>query len=65
MKGKGSHSTNNEYEKHKVFMEGSKGERLGNSCKDKNISSSSSVTFKFEVKLEIMEKIMQNPWIAG
>jgi hypothetical protein len=53
MKGKEAHSTEIEHEKHKVGSKGSKGETLGNSSYDNNFSSSSSVPFKVEVKLEI------------
>jgi hypothetical protein len=53
MKGKEAHSTETEHEEHKAGPEGSKGEMLGNSGNDNNISSSSSVPFKVEAKLEI------------
>jgi hypothetical protein len=53
MKGKEAHSTKTEHEEHKAGLEGSKGETLGNSGNDNKFSSSSSVPFKVEVKLEI------------
>jgi hypothetical protein len=53
MKGKEAHSVDIDHEEHKIDPEGSKGEMLGNLGNDINFSSSSSVPFKVEVKLQI------------
>jgi hypothetical protein len=55
MKGKEAHSTETEHEEHNSGPESSKGETLGNSGNDNNISSSSSVPFKVEAKLEMKQ----------
>jgi len=53
MKGKEEHSIDTEHEEQNFCLESSKGDMLGNSGNDNNISSTSSVPFKVEVNLEI------------
>ena len=53
MKGKEEHSRGTDHEEHNSNPESCKGEMIGNSSNDNNISSSSSVPYKVEAKIEI------------
>jgi hypothetical protein len=53
LKGKEAHSIKTKQGEHKAISEGSKGETLGNLRNDNIFSSSSSIPFKVEAKLEI------------
>jgi hypothetical protein len=53
MKGKETHSMDIEHGEHKASLEDYKSDKLGNSSNDNTFSSSSSIPFKVELKLEI------------
>jgi len=54
MKGKEEHLVGTKHEEEKANLEDSKCEKIGNSCNDISLPSSSiGVPFKVEVKLEI------------